>query len=187
MSRSLPAALSTEFNNSELKPFYAVSMEFDSGTVNFWTGYGEITANGETWSGGGQVMQLSSSVENTDLGANGMTFNFTGLESSFVSIALLENYRGRIARVYIGALDADNLPVSDLYQIFAGRMDTMTIKENGQTADLTITVENVLIDLERPRVRLYTNEEQLNRYTGDNSLEKVAGLQDREIVWGRAG
>jgi hypothetical protein len=185
MARSLPVALSTEFNSTELQPFYAVELIFDSGTLNFWTGFGEIIANGETWSGAGQVLGISTSSEDTDLSANGITLSFSGLDSSFVSIALQENYRGRIAKLYIGALDSSGAAVSDLYQIFAGRMDTMTIQENGETATLTITVENVLIDLERPRIRLLTGEEQLQRYPDDASLENVATLQDRQVIWGR--
>lgn len=186
MARSLPAALSTEFGKRELEPFYAVEMLFDSGDVRFWTGIGDITANSETWQGAGTVLSISNSTENTELSADGLSLTFSGLDSSFVAISLTENYRGRVAKVYIGAL-SDGAPVSDLYQVFGGRMDTMTINENGQTATLSITLENVLIDLERPRVRLLTNEEQLLRYAGDNSLDQVANLQDRQIAWGRAG
>lgn len=185
MARTLPVALQTELNASELKPFYAVEFLFDSGDVRFWTGYDEITANGEEWAGSGTVMGIASSNETTDLSANGMTFTFSGLDSSFVAVALRENYRGRIARLYLGALNAQNQPVSDLYQLFAGRMDVMTIQEDGQSATVTISVENVLIDLERPRVRKYTNEEQLARYPSDNSLEMVASLQEKDIAWGR--
>jgi len=185
MSRTLPSALQTELNANELKPFYAVEFLFDSGTVRFWTGYNEITANGHTWLGSGLVMGIATSSETTDLSANGMTFTFSGLDSNFVAIALRENYRGRIARLYLGALNSINQPVSDLYQLFAGRMDTMSIQEDGQSATLTINVENVLIDLERPRVRKYTNEEQLARYPNDNSLEMVASLQEKDIAWGR--
>lgn len=186
MSRTLPSALSTEFTASELKPFYAVQMFFDSGTVSFWTGFGEIYANSTTWIGGAGVVNISNSRENTDLTAEGLNITFNGLDNSIVSIALQENYRNRFCKVFIGALGADEQPVSDLYQVFLGRMDTMTIQENGETATIQLTIENVLIDLERARVRKYTHEEQLSRYTGDNSLETVAALQDREISWGRA-
>lgn len=185
MSRSLPAALSTELNAKELKPFYAIELAFDSGTVRFWTGYGDINASGNLWIGSGSIMAISSSQEVTDLSANGLTLTFSGLDSSFIAIALQQNYRGRSAKLYLGALDSDNQPISDLYQVFAGRMDIMTIQENGSTATLTISVENVLIDLERPRTRKYTNEEQLARFSGDNSLEGVANLADRQISWGR--
>lgn len=185
MARTLPAALSSELNADELKPFYAVALLFDSGDLRFWTGYGDIVSNFEVWTGSGTVLAFSSTSENTDLGADGMTLTFSGLESSIVSILLGENYRGRTAKVYVGALGADNKPVSDMYQIFAGRMDVMTLQENGETATVSISIENVLIDLERPRARKLTNEEQLKRYSGDTSLQGVAKLQDRQIAWGR--
>lgn len=185
MARTLPAALSSELNADELKPFYAVELLFDSGDIRFWTGYGDITANSETWVGSGTVLGFSQASENTDLSADGMMLTFSGLDSSIVSILLGENYRGRTARVYLGALDSTNQPVSDLYQIFAGRMDVMTLQENGQTATISISLENVLIDLERPRARKLTNEEQLKRYSADDSLKNVAKLQDRQISWGR--
>jgi hypothetical protein len=185
MARTLPAALATELSATELKPFYAVEMLFDSGTVRFWTGYGEITANGEEWAGSGTIMGITNSNESTDLSANGMTISFSGLESSFVAIALTENYRGRLIKIYLGCLDSTNQPVSNMYQLFAGRMDVMTINEDGQTASITISAENVLIDLERARMRKYTDEEQRKRFPGDSSLEFVASLQDKQISWGR--
>lgn len=185
MSRSLPAALSSELNATELKPFYAIELGFDSDTIRFWTGYGNITANSEEWIGSGTVLSISTSTETSDLAANGINITLSGLDTSLVALALLENYRGRPAKLYIGALDSTNQPVSDLYQVFAGRMDILTIQEDGSTATISITIENVLIDLERPRSRKYTNEEQLARYSGDNSLENVAKLADKQISWGK--
>lgn len=186
MARSLPAALFTELNADELRPFYAVQFFFDSGTIGFWTGLGELEANNFTFFGGFGVLGISNSKENSDLSADGMTVTLNGLESSIVSLALQENYRGRFCKIFLGALGSNFAPVSDLYQIFLGRMDTMTIQEDGATATIQLTIENVLIDLERPRLRKYTNEEQLSRFAGDNSFETVAALQDKEITWGRA-
>lgn len=185
MSRTLPEALATEFAANELKPFYAVELFFDSGELRFWTGYDEITANGETWTGSGLVMSISGTSEPSDLSANGMTITFSGLDTSIIAVMLGENYRGRLAKVYLGALNATNQPVSDMYQIFAGRIDLMTMQENGQVATITMNIENVLIDLDRARPIRLTNEDQLERYSGDNSLSGVAQLQDRQISWGR--
>lgn len=185
MSRSLPSALATQFAATELKPFYAVELLFDSGELRFWTGYDEIEANGEIWTGSGLVMSISGTSEPSDLSANGINITFSALDSSIIAIMLGENYRGRSAKVYIGALDSTNQPVSDMYQIFAGRMDIMTLQENGNVATIQINVENVLIDLERPRPIRLTNEDQLDRYSGDESLSGVAQLQDRQISWGR--
>jgi hypothetical protein len=184
MSRSLPAALATEFGKDELELFYAVELGFSSQTLRFWTGYGDLSANGETWTGSGLVMAISNSQENTDLSANGLSLTFSGLDTTVISFVLTENYRGRVARVYVGAL-VNGTP-TDLYQLWAGRMDVMSFVEDGTTATVQIQIENILIDLERPRIRLYTDEEQKALYPNDLSLSKVAGLQDRQIVWGRA-
>lgn len=185
MSRTLPAALATELDATELRPFYAIELLFDSGDLRFWTGYDEIEVNNEIWTGSGLVIGLSGTSEPADLSANGLTITFSALDSSIIAVMLGENYRGRSAKVYIGALDSTNQPVSDMYQVFAGRMDIMTLQENGNVATIAINVENVLIDLDRPRPIRLTSEDQLNRYSGDQSLSGVAQLQDRQISWGR--
>ena len=185
MARTLPAALSSEFGATELKPFYAVELSFDSGTLRFWTGYGQISANNYVWDGAANVLNFNEITEATDLSAKGINLTFSGLSTDIIAILLAENYRGRSAKIYIGALDSSNQPVSDMYQIFAGRMDVMTITETGQTATIQINIENVLIDLERPRTRKLTSEEQLERYPNDTSLQGVGALQDRQISWGR--
>lgn len=185
MARSLPAALATQFAADELKPFYAVELGFDSGTLRFWTGLGEITANSVTWDGAGMVLSISSPNEGIDLSADGITISFAGLDTSIIGVVLTQNYRNRSAKVFIGALDATNQPVSDLYQVFAGRIDIMSIEEDGQTATVVMSVENVLIDLERPRSRKLTDEEQRKRFFDDPSLSKIGKLQDRQISWGR--
>lgn len=186
MARSLPAALETEFDSSELKPFYAVELMFDSGIVRFWTGYGTIDIDGKSWIGSGEILAVSASTETTELEATGMLFSFNGLDASITAVPFVEPYQGRTIKLYVGALDASNQPVSSLYEQFSGFMDVMVITEGHDTVNLEIQAENRLIDLQRPRKRLYTNEEQLSRYPGDNSLDVVASLQDKSLTWGRS-
>jgi hypothetical protein len=61
----------------------------------------------------------------------------------------------------------------------------MNIEENADTSVISVTAENVLIKLERPVVRRFTNEDQKSRFPDDRGLEYVAGLQDKDILWGR--
>jgi len=69
--------------------------------------------------------------------------------------------------------------------MFSGRMDTMSIKDSGDTANISLTAESRLIDLERSRERRYTSEDQKIDYPNDKGLEFIADLQNQEIVWGR--
>ena len=69
--------------------------------------------------------------------------------------------------------------------IFDGRMDTIEIVDGGPTATITMKVENRLRDLERARVRRYTDADQQARFPGDSGLEYVLALQEIDIPWGR--
>jgi hypothetical protein len=69
--------------------------------------------------------------------------------------------------------------------VFAGELDQMNIEEASETCTISVTAENVLIKLERPVVRRFTNEDQKSRFPDDKGLEYVASLQDKEIFWGR--
>jgi len=61
----------------------------------------------------------------------------------------------------------------------------MNIEEQAEAASISVTAENVLVKLERPVVRRFTNEDQKSRFPDDRGLEFVASLQDKEIFWGR--
>jgi len=185
MSRTLPEALATEFNATELKPFQAVEMEFSDGILRFWTGYGDLSVDGKSWTGIGRVLGISEATEAADLSAEGVTVMLSGLDTSVLSAILNENYKLRPLVIYVGALDDDNVPVSSLYQTFSGRIDTINIQEDGEKVTIAINAESRLIDLNRPRTRKLTDAEQQSRYPNDTSLAQVALLADRQLDWGR--
>ena len=185
MSRTLPEALATEFSSAELKPFQAVEIGFSDGTVRFWTGYGQLTADSKTWEGVGQVLGISEAVEAADLSAEGITVTLSGLDTSVLSAILNENYKLRPCALYVGALDADDAVVSSLYKTFDGRIDTINIQEDSDKVTLVINAESRLIDLNRPRTRKLTDAEQQSRYPDDTSLAQVALLADRQLDWGK--
>lgn len=185
MSRTLPAALATEFGATELKPFQAVEIEFSDGIVRFWTGYGDLNVDGKSWTGISQVLSIAPSSESSDLSAEGMIVTLSGLDTSVLSAILNENYKLRPLSIYVGALDGDNVPVSSLYKTFDGRMDTINIQEDGESVKITINAESRLIDLNRPRLRKLTDAEQKSRYPGDDSLAQVVLLADRQLDWGK--
>jgi len=185
MSRSLPAALETEFNADELQPFQALELEFSDGIVRFWTGHGELSADGKEWQSVGALLGISPNSETADIMAQGMSFTLGGLDTQVIAAILNENYKMRPCALYIGALGSDGLPVSSLFQTFSGRIDTIDIQEDGQTCEIQINAENRLIDLNRPRVRKLTNAEQKLRFPSDQSLAQVAKLADRQLNWGK--
>ena len=103
-----------------------------------------------------------------------------------VSTALGQVQQGRSCQLFLGALNiTTGALIADPYELFAGFTDVTVIEENAESATISISAENRLIDLERPRVRRYTDEDQKSEYSTDVGFEFVPSLQDKVIVFGK--
>lgn len=180
MARMLPAGMAAALAQGSVTLFYAVEMLFDSGTIRLWTGYGDKTINSQTYTGAGTLLNIDGIAEVADLNASGITISLSGISSSVISLALQENYQGRVAKVYFGVEG-----VSGVVEVFSGFMDVMTIQHSGDKMNVTLSIESKLVTLQRPNIRRYTSANHKLRNPGDTFFDYVAKLQDKEIVWGR--
>ena len=188
MVRSLTAGMITEVTGAKLQPILLIKMEFDSADLNLWTGVGDLVFNADTYIGAGDLLSFSRIEETSSLRAIGHTAVLSGIPSATIAIALAEDYMGRPATVWFGALDSSGALVADPEPIFAGLIDTLPIKDEGDTATIEVRMENRLARLEESRARRYTPEDQAIDYSADKGLDFVVALNDgREIVWGRPG
>lgn len=183
MSRTLTAGMVTEVDKAAVTPVFFVEMDFSSGFVRAWSGYGSISWDSKTWLGAGHLMEIEPLAESVDFTANGATLKLNGIPSDMIAIAIGETYQGRAATIYLGFLDSTGAVIADPIEIYAAMMDTMEIDEDGETASIMVRVESQAISLKRPREWRYTHEDQQIDYPGDLGLEYVAGLQDKELVW----
>lgn len=189
MSRTIAAGIISKLSNDTVYPFYAVDMNFDFTSIHAWTGLGDITIGSNTYTGTGQLLQISDVQETQDISARGMTLSLSGIPSGLLSLALTEPYQGRICKVYLGFMTSWENPDTspDTMEIFSGYMDQMNIEEGPETSTIKMTVESRLIDLERPRNRRYTRENQQIRHSGDRAFDFVESLQNQRLSWGGGG
>ena len=186
MSRTIPSSLLSVLGNAEIEPFYAVEMQFDSGTMRIWTGYGDKSIGGQTYTGTGNLLKIEGLEETSDLSAAGTTLTLSGLDSTIITYALTEEYQGRLAKIFWGVNG-----VSDVIEVFSGYMDQMIIQDQGDSSTIQLSLESRLIVLERPNIRRYTSESQKgvraqDGLVGDDSFFNwVTQLQDKRVPWGR--
>jgi hypothetical protein len=181
MSRDITTQVSDALDDEVIRPFFAVDLDLDDVPVYMWSGYGDLTIGAKTYLGVGSLLNISSVTETTEMDAKGATLTLSGIPSSFLSLALQQPYQGRECRIYFGVTNS----AVNYVEVFSGELDQMNIEEGAETAVISVTAENVLIKLERPVVRRFTNEDQKSRFPNDRGLEFVAGLQDKDILWGR--
>lgn len=207
MSRDLSAEVIQGINEDEVRPFFAVELNFDGEDVlRMWTGQGTLVLqDGTEWVGLGTLLNISTIEETTEMSVKGASITLTGIPSEVLSLALSQPYQGRVCNIYFGVFslgftlqensafilleDGSKIALQETQtgfnNIFSGYMDQMNIAESADTSTIEVLVENKLIDLERARVARFTSGYQKSIYPNDLGLDFVEDLQDRNISWGR--
>tara|TARA_R100000655_G_scaffold77938_1_gene117263 strand:- start:5011 stop:5658 length:648 start_codon:yes stop_codon:yes gene_type:complete len=168
--------------------FYAVKMEFDSGTLRFWSGTGDFVLDtgasnaDETYTGAGSLLTVSAIEDDTEATSKGMSLSLSGMNSTVNNYALTEEYQNRPITVYLGFMNGGEA-VGKLV-MFKGRMMNMTINDGPSSSTITLEAENRLLDLEKPSNYRYTKETQNELFAGDLGLNFVEVLQNAQLNWG---
>ena len=207
MSRDLSTSTLENIEAPVVKPFFAVELNFSSETIRMWTGQGTLVLDdGTQWFGLGQLLNISSIEETSEMAVKGATVSLSGIPSEILSLALSEPYQGRVCKIYFGTMSTGGALVQQsgsyilmqdgskilvqtgekgFNELFSGYMDQMNIEEGSDTSTIEMSVENKLIDLERSRVARYTSGYQKSVYPNDLGLDFIEDLQDKQIPWGR--
>lgn len=212
MTRELQPSFAASLDQPTINVFYAMEFFFDTQTLRFWSGLGEITLDGNVYVGSGSMIAISSVDETLDVSARGATLTLSGLPSDLLSLAIQEPYQGRKCNIYFGALsqgaNSSNITTEGgdflttqagqrllatlsvegkdaLSLIFSGYMDKMNIEEGPESSVIAVYVESRLIDLKRPRTTRYTTESQKARFPNDLGFDFVEDLQQKKFTWGR--
>lgn len=183
-SRDIHADVSARLANDTQNIAYAVSAEFDSGTLNLWTGIGDFTGSDSiTYTGAGELLTISNIEETNELASTNLTISISGLNSDIVSYATTEDYQNRPITLKLFFFHAGTTEEINSMILFKGRMDTLTVND-GDAFSVVITAENKLIDLTRPKNLYFTPETQEFLYSGDKGLEFVPKIQEQSLNWG---
>jgi len=217
MSRDLDGRMLQALSEGVVYPFFTIDLDFASGPVDYggetvqseplylWTGLGSINIEGVTYAGTGQLLEIDTVEETTEVAARTASITLSGVPSSLLALALQTQYQGRKCIVQFGVYSFGNVLKEDGFYIlkedsgqlslessdksrsliFSGYMDQMSIAEGAETSVIALSVESRLIDLERIRTRRYTAEDQKRRFPGDLGFDFVNSIQDQELFWGR--
>ena len=184
MARGIDSALDTALTGSVVRPFFALKAEFAGGNALFWSGVGSKVIDSETYEGAGDIIAFAPQTETAELEANGVNVTINGIDSSLISTALTDEYQGRSITIKLGCLNEAQAVIAT-YTLFKGLMDTMTISDDGNLSNISLQCENILIGMNRNKVRRYTSQEQDSLFSGDKGFNFVESLQDKTIRWGR--
>ena len=189
MARSIHADTASEVQLGSVIPFFMVLIETGGSNISVWSGYGDyissVSGSSITYNGVGHLGIISAVSESQDLSARGINLTLSGIPSDLISAALTDLEQGKAVRVFMGFFEqSTRVPINSEFELWTGITDIPSIVEDGETASISISAENRLIDLEKLRVRRYTQEDQARDDVTDLGFEYVPNLQDAEILFG---
>lgn len=184
MSRDLPVGFAAETEKSEFPPIVLVALDFPDGMVRCWTGYGNITWDGNVYAGTGELGSITPFEESSDRRANGVVLTLSGIPTARLIDAMANDALGRSGQIYIGALLPDLSDfATDPYLILDGLIDITPVKFGPETSTISVHLEKEMID-RRLKQRRYTHEDQQVESPGDGYFKQTAALVTMEFTWG---
>lgn len=188
--RTISSAVLTQLSAETMMPALMVEAQFNTSSVYLWTGYGDVTFNGQTYQGAGTLLEITPFEESDEIVAKGARFSFSGIPTAMISLALGQISIKNQVKCWLNFVDpsAGTLVATsggDAVLIYEGFMDVPEIFQGPETSRIVISTENKLRELKRSKELKYTDEQQKLLYPGDKGLEYVSQVQDMEITWGR--
>lgn len=152
--------------------------------LRLWTGRGDISWNGFTWSGFGKLLSVDFGEEVAEVRAVNFTLTLSGLAPGITDLAELSIRSGKPGKLWLAFFDSVGAIIPDPYPLRRGRFDTDNIRHSGGSCTVSVQYESVLAALDRPRERRWTSEDQQIDYPNDKGFDNVPGLQDATFTWG---
>lgn len=191
--RQTSSSTNTALQQSNVPLIVFVELDFPSGMLRLCNASHDVVWNAYTWVGLGNIASIEGVSESDRNESKGVVLTLSGVPSSNLALAFVDNTQGRTGRIYAAPLQevanpAPGVPgfqFSEVRTVFVGRMDAMTITDGGDSATVRIPLEDRRADLRRARVSYYNTVDQQAKYPGDLGFQYVDSLvSDKKIKWG---
>lgn len=184
MDRNASGTWITELALPSNAPCFLFEMYFDSGTDYLTDCARPIVYGGHTYLSTGRMLSFSGLTESQDMQIPTVNLTFSGVDQTYISLAMNEPFMDRRMVIRKCLLDAAQSAISSPVIIFDGRMDTMTIADApGQDSTVQVTATSQWADFERKPGRHTNSQEQGVYFPGDKFFDYTTQL-NRQLKWG---
>lgn len=143
----------------------------------------DIVFSGTTYKGAGAIGAVSE-IDDSPGEIKGLTFSLSGVDPAYIALALDDAavVQGTPCHIRTALLDS-NFQVVDAPLDWAGRLDTMSITEDGETCTISVTAESTAVDLLNGYATTYSDSDQKAVDAGDRSMKYLSSQIGTPVVW----
>ena len=189
LDRNLSGTTNTELKSSQLVAVPLLYLDFPS-LVKYYAGSNvDIVVSSSavmptgTYQGVAGISSVAVVEESIELRANSIVAELNGLDNTYIALVLGEQYYGRDATLGLAVLDSDYQIVGEPIILFKGFMSVLTA-DIDSNSKITVELESILSDWERPRLKRYNSSSQDEIDSSDEGFSNVDSIVNKEITWG---
>lgn len=180
---------------------YLVFLDFKSGPVRLWPGFGDLTIGGYTYRGIGNLGALSTITAGPGGAVDEITATLFGDSTILANLeADAAESAGQNLEVLLAFFDirqtdemgnwVDWAPFPDPLSLFVGRMGPMTVKRQppdlergGATRIISVPAQSILVNRARPSFQFFSDRDQKSRSPTDNIFLRVSQMSEGSVRW----
>jgi len=184
MPRSVNASTLTALQQDSVRLAHLVRIGFD--TELFLTDYAhQVSYLTNRYLPASHLLSLDDSQETQDLRVGSMTINISGVDQSYISIFLNQQYVNRRVRIWLAILDANAQIVGDPIKTFDGEITGYSLQESRDSSVINMNAASHWADFERKNGR-FTNQNSQQYYFPSDTGMRFAAESIKDIKWGKA-
>lgn len=182
--KTLTSSAVTALGSRVLGLVTLVKLDFPTSAVLLATANFNIVTPSGTYIGANGLGQISP-IEDGPGEVKGLSLSLSGVPSEYIAMALDDAaiVQGTPVTISAGIFDGETRTLCDEDVVWSGRLDTMSIEEDGETCTIAATAESTAVDLLRGNAMTYSNADQQAIYPGDRAFEYVVSQSNTPIVW----
>ena len=187
MARGLTSSIKTELATGVIDPVLLVEIEF--GTPVYLTNApfditSSVSGSSRTYVSNGHFRNITGINETNKPTKNTLSLSLSGVDQTYIQIALSENIINTEVYIYRGYLDTSNALIADPFLLFFGTIDEYKITDTTETSNLVLQITSHWGNFSKTSGRVTTDNAQQRFFSGDKGME-FAALTARDIKWGR--
>jgi hypothetical protein len=183
LGRTFDSATALELPKAQIFPAVLAQLTFKSETKFIWTGAQDLVYAGNTYLGVGALGEAGPVTESSDVRAEGTSVRLSGIALDLLSETLGDIQLGAPAKLWAAFL-ANGAVVGMPYLYFSGTVDKPEVLIAKEQFNITLALENRLVNLARASMRRYTAADQHLSYPDDTGFNWVEILNDIALRWG---
>ena len=187
MARGLTSAVKTELATGNINPVHLIDLNFSTPVYLTDCSFpltSSISGSSQTYLASGHILGLSNTQEGTEPIKNSLTLNLSGVDQTYIAVALNENIINDTVKIYRGFLDSSNALIADPFLLYEGFIDQYSIEDDTQTAGIGLSITSHWGNFEKVSGRRSSDNSQQRFFSGDKGFE-FSALTVQDIRWGR--